>query len=112
MQCSECSIYLKFFLSKKILHAAAVSLPKIPIHVRLPILLLAVPKVREGQQKKLAVVQSLEILLFKSILSTTFLLLQQTLFCFRDDSDSGNNFFGVTDFEMILQIESPKLLIA
>ena len=58
-------------MSKKILHAVAVSLPEIPIDVRLPILLLAVPKVREGQQKKLAVVQSLEILLFKSILSKT-----------------------------------------
>ena len=98
-------------MSKKILHAVAVSLPEIPIDVRLPILLLAVPKVREGQQKKLAVVQSLEIFLLKSILPKTFLLLQQTLFC-RDDSDPGNNFFGVADFEMIWQIESPKLLMA
>ena len=99
-------------MSKKILHAVAVSLPEILIDVRLPILLLLVPKVREWQQNKLVVVQSLDILLFKRILSKTFLLLQQAIFCFRDDSDPGNNFFGVADFEMIWQIESPKLLMA
>ena len=97
-------------MSKKILHAVAVSLPEIPIDVRLPILLLAVPKVREGQQKN-----SLSFNRSRSCFLRAFflkLLLQQTLFCFRDDSDPGNNFFGVADFEMIWQIESPKLLIA